>query len=252
MQSRPALSPGTRSPRAIIREAGLEGRVHLGLGAGSADPGAGLEASELNLLTPDQLRLDALLGLGRKATAGALIELAGERSSGRTALAYRMAAGATARGELVAWLDLPDALDPRFLRRSGVDLSALLWVRPPGLRATLRAAEILVRAGFAMVAIDLCGTGPRELAKLPDSAWTRLLHSLRGARATAVLLSGPDRISGTAATLGIYTERSQAIFDRALLEGLELHASVIRNRAGPIGETHPLRVLQRPVPADPS
>ena len=74
MQSRPALSPGTRSPRAIIREAGLEGRVHLGLGAGSADPGAGLEASEPNLLTPDQLRLDALLGLGRKATAGALIE----------------------------------------------------------------------------------------------------------------------------------------------------------------------------------
>ncbi len=249
MQSRPALPPGTRSPRAIIRETGLEGRVHLGLESRIVAPGE-LGAPEQSPRTPDRLGLDTLLGLEGKATAGTLIELAGERSSGRTALAYRMAAGATARGELVAWLDLPDALDPRFLRRSGVDLNALLWVRPPGLRATLRAAEILVRAGFAMVAIDLCGIGTSTLAKLPSSAWTRLLHSLRGARATAVLLSGPDRIAGTAATLGIYTERSQAIFERDLLEGLELYASVVRNRAGPIGEAHPLRVLQRPVPVD--
>lgn len=249
MQSRHALPPGARSPRAIIREAGLEGHVRVGLGAGI--PG-GVETPERSARIPDRLRLDALLGLEAKATAGALVELAGERSSGRTALAYRMAARFTARGELVAWLDLPDALDPRHLRRSGVDLNALLWVRPPGLRATLRAAEILVQAGFAMVTIDLCGTGASALSKLPNSVWTRLLHAVRGARATAVLLPGPDRITGAAATLGIYTERSHAIFDRTLLEGMEFRASVVRNRTGPLDEAYPLRVLQRPVAADPA
>ena len=243
MPSRPTRPARALTPRSIIREAGLEGRVGLGLPTAHTR-----QAPAPGVSSPQEPSLDALLGSQGHTASGSLIELSGEKSSGQTALAYRMAAGVTARGELVAWLDLPDALDPRFLRRSGVDLDALLWVRPPELRATLRSAEILVRTGFAMVAIDLCGTGTRALAKLPNSVWTRLLRAVRKARATAVLLSGPDRIIGPAATFGIYTERSQAIFDRALLEGLELRASIVRNRGGPTGGVYPFRILQRPAP----
>jgi len=145
----------------------------------------------------------------------------------------------------VGWVDLPNALDPRFLRRSGIDLSGLLWARPPHARAALRSAELLVRAGFGAVIIDLEGADPRELGRLGNAAWSRLLRAVRGTRSTAVVL-GPERVSGSFSTLGFYTERCKSIFDRGLFEGLEGRAQVVRNRTGPteVGARH--RVFHRP------
>ena len=191
---------------------------------------------------------DRLLRPLERPDQGRLIELSGARSSGRTALAYRLAAGAVACGGLVGWVDLPDALDPRFLRRSGVDLRALLWIRPPHPRAALRAAELLIRTGFALVVLDLDAADPRELSRLGSAAWTRLLRALRGARASAVVL-GPERVSGSFSTLGLYTERRRAIFDHGLFEGLEGRAAVVRNRTGPTGTACAFRVRHRPQPA---
>ena len=178
---------------------------------------------------------DALLRPHARAAAqaneGRLIELTGARSSGCTALAYRMASGATARGELVGWVDLPNALDPRFLLRAKVKLEDVLWVRPPDLQAALRAAELLIKTGFALVVLDLAGTRPRELAQLGASVWTRLLRALRESRATALLL-GAQRAAGSFATLGISTTREHALFDAGLFEGLASRLEVLRNRSG--------------------
>ena len=60
--------------------------------------------------------LDSVLRPLERSSQGRLIELTGPISSGRTALAYRLAAGSVARGELVGWVDPGNALDPRFLR----------------------------------------------------------------------------------------------------------------------------------------
>jgi hypothetical protein len=165
------------------------------------------------------------------ANAGRLIELAGALSSGKTALAYRMAAGATSRGELVGWVDLPNALDPRFLLRAKVKLEDVLWVRPPDLQAALRTAELLVKTGFALVVLDLEGARPRELAQLGASVWTRLLRALRESRATALLL-GTQRAAGSFATLGVSTTRERALFDAGLFEGLASRLEVLRSRTG--------------------
>jgi len=143
-----------------------------------------------------------------------------------------MAAGATARGELVGWVDLPNALDPRFLLRAKVRLEDVLWVRPPDLQAALRSAELLIKTGFALVALDLEGARPREIAQLGASVWTRLLRALRESRATALLL-GTLPSAGSFATLGVSTARTRALFDAGLFEGLESRLDVLRNRAGP-------------------
>ena len=182
--------------------------------------------------------------LGR--TRGHLIEIEGELSSGRTALAYRIAAKATAHGELVGWVDLPDALDPRSLRRAGANLDGLLWVRPPRVPAALHAAELMLRTGFGVVVIDLEGA-ERELERGGVAIWSRLLRAVRRARATAVLL-GSRRASGSFSTLGLLTERRHALFDRGLFEGLECATVIQRNRRGPVGTEFPLRVSHRPVP----
>ncbi|MBW2281338.1 MAG: hypothetical protein JRG76_04370 [Deltaproteobacteria bacterium] len=189
--------------------------------------------------------LDSLLRPCERPAHGRLIELVGSPSSGRTALAYRLAAGAAARGELVGWVDPGDALDPRFLRRSGLDLERLLWVRPRRIEATLRSAELLLKTGFALVVLDLDGMPPAALRQCGPPVWSRLLRAVRGARATAVLI-GRERVMGSFATLGLCAERSSALFDRGLFEGLEAFASVVRNRTGPTDSELPFRVLHRP------
>ncbi len=261
-----------------LREVGLGGKIRLGVPQGpiprphahtpnlsSRDDGILVGASEEQSQGPDSARvmpasvrgarktgaeeddfpLDILLRPLDRSFQGRLIELAGEPSSGRTSLAYRLAAGATLRGELVGWVDLPDALDPRFLRRSGIDLSLLLWSRPPNARAALRAAELLTKAGFAVVVLDLEGASANELQRLGSAAWSRFLRALRGARGTGVVL-GPARVSGAHSTLGLYTERCDPVFDRDLFEGLVGVATVVRNRTGATDTSHAFRVHHRP------
>jgi len=146
-----------------------------------------------------------------------------------------MAAFASARGELVGWVDLPNSLDPRYLQRAGVRLDDVLWVRPPGLQAALRTAELLIKTGFALVVLDLEGAPAHELARLGASVWTRLTRALRESRATALLL-GSRGTAGAFATLGARTERRRAFFDAGLFEGLESRLEVLRRRSGPPGE----------------
>ena len=229
----------------VVREAGLSGRVQVGM----AIEGAPTRKSSKPEPARDPLwELDSLLGLWARPARGQLIEITGARSSGRTALAYRLAAGTSERGELVGWVDLPDALDPRFLRRSGIESRSLLWVRPPGVRAALRATELMLKTGFATVAVDLEGASPRALSRLGPSIWTRLLQTVRQTRATVVLLNPPGQspVAGASATLGIYTDRRRATFEWGLFEGLDYRASIVRNRAGPSGAELPLRVDHRP------
>jgi RecA/RadA recombinase len=53
--------------------------------------------------------LDALFGGG--LPCGAITELCGRQSSGRTALAHALVADVLAAGECAAWVDLPNALE---------------------------------------------------------------------------------------------------------------------------------------------
>lgn len=237
--------------REILLQAGLADRVRVG--ASSPPPEAAPVPKTHRTLertkgqtpgTEETFSPDALLRPTFQAREGRLIELYGELSSGKTALAYRMAAFASARGELVGWVDLPDSLDPRYLQRAGVRLEDVLWVRPPGLQAALRTAELLIKTGFALVVLDLEGAPARELARLGASVWTRLSRALRESRATALLL-GSHGASGAFATLGARIERRRALFDAGLFEGLESRLEVLRRRSGPPGEDLDFRVSHR-------
>jgi hypothetical protein len=173
------------------------------------------------------------------------MDIGGAVSSGRTSLAYRATSDATARGGLAGWVDLPHALDPRHLRRSGVALDRVLWVRPPTPRAALRAAEILLRTGFSTVVLDVEGACPRDLAALGAAAWMRLGRAAREARATALVLGTGTGI-GSLATHALHTARDTARFDGGLFEGLDGRATVLRTRGEVPGAVLPFRVHLRP------
>jgi len=71
--------------------------------------------------------VDALLEGG--VPVGAITEMVGAESSGRTSLALSFLGGITRAGSVGAWIDVLNTLDPESAAAAGVDLSRLLWVR---------------------------------------------------------------------------------------------------------------------------
>jgi RecA/RadA recombinase len=190
--------------------------------------------------------VDALLGGG--LPRGRLAEMLGPVSAGRTGLALAALAAATRRGEVTAWIDLEDALDPPSLEAAGADLSRVLWVRPKTVMDGLKAADAVLDAGgFSLVVVDfgdgpagrLARTGPFEKKGRrtgSDSAWTRLAH--RAERAgTTVLVSAAREVAGTHATVALTVARCDAVMAGrpALLERIDARVSLARCRFAPPG-----------------
>ena len=169
--------------------------------------------------------LDHLLGGGWPR--GALGELVGRRSSGRTAILYATLAAAINAGETVALIDSGGALDPRSAARSGITLSHLLWVRSPGEHA-LKAADLVTAAGgFGLVALDL-GEGR---TRIPSAAWNRLKHAAERQRA-AVIVATPWQTVGAFATSAVTLEGHGAQFTR-VREGRQSLPELFAGGAGP-------------------
>jgi len=206
--------------------------------------------------------LDALTGGG--LVRGRIVELSGPRGSGRMSAALAMAAAVQAVGELVAVVDVADALDPRSAVRAGVVLPRLLWVRPTTVMDGLRAADwVLDAGGFGLVVLYLAGTGNREPTGdrrqatgdrqfaggnrwrkdvRGDAPWIRLAR--RAERAKAALVVVGDRpMVGTVAATSLVAERGRARFvggERGaplILEGVHGRIVVARSKLGPPAAT---------------
>ncbi|HXI59220.1 MAG TPA: hypothetical protein VNO55_24305 [Polyangia bacterium] len=151
--------------------------------------------------------LDALLGGGWPC--GALSELCGRRSSGRTSIVQASLASAIAAGQTVALVDNGGALDPRCAAANGVALPGLLWIRC-GAEHVLKAADLVVAAGgFGLVAVDL-GEGR---SRIPSAAWNRLKHAAERQQ-TAVLVATPWRTVGAFAAAAITLRAERVRFHR--------------------------------------
>jgi len=134
--------------------------------------------------------IDALLPGG--FPCGALSELRGGPSSGKTAVALSTMARLP-RGALAAFVDGRGELYPPAAAALGVDLGRLLIIRPPGgeegFRLALWASEALLGSGaFAAVAIDV----PRGRAfRGADVALRRLTTAAEQGGAVGLWLSSP-------------------------------------------------------------
>jgi hypothetical protein len=170
--------------------------------------------------------IDKLLGGGWPR--GALSELCGRRSSGRTSVVLASLATALGAGHATALVDVDGTLDPRGAEAAGVPLARLLWVRA-GRREALKAADLLIAAGgFGMVALDL-GEG---LSRIPSAAWIRLKHAAERQR-TAVIVASPRPTVGAFAASAIDLLGLRPLFDDAgppLLVALRTSVEVRRHR----------------------
>ena len=144
---------------------------------------AAFTPAEEGLVRSGLPELDAALGGG--FPRGIIATLEGAPGSGRSAVAARLLATATAGGGLGALVELPDGpegtLYPPALAAAGVDLRRLLIVAVRDVTGVARAADVLVRAGaFGVVVIPT--------VSLRATAWTRLGSLTHRANALLVAL----------------------------------------------------------------
>src|ERR1700720_2386950 len=96
---------------------------------------------------------------------GAISEIFGCASSGKTLILQELLSFASARQEFCAVVDWRGAFDPLSAARAGVDLRRLLWVRANRhIAHAFKAADMILHAGgFGVVVLDLCEAPLRDL-----------------------------------------------------------------------------------------
>lgn len=146
--------------------------------------------------------IDALCG---GIPRGALSELTGPASSGRTSLLLSLLAQVTARHEFCALVDASGSFDPASAEVAGVDLTRVLWVKcsagvPPSVaRASVPALRplercfpvadlLLMSGGFALVALDLGDVSPDAARRVPLTTWFRFRRAVEGTPTALVVL----------------------------------------------------------------
>jgi hypothetical protein len=166
---------------------------------------------------------------------GRLSEVIGPPSSGKTSLVLALLAAATRCGEVVACVDLADALHPASIARAGADLQRVLWVRPPSAADGLRCTELLLHAGgFAVVMLDVGAEVPRRLR---SQVWPRLMHAAERSH-TAVIVLAPQRVVGSFSALSVGVRARAARWQPGawpLFDGFDSRVELTRNKLGAPG-----------------
>ncbi len=229
-----------RSPAEVVSELRrLIGR------RGSSLPEAAFQRA---LLPTGVAAIDGVLGGG--LPRGRIVEVTGD--AGRMSLvvsavasAQRVAGGGE---ELVAVVDVADALCPRAAARAGADLSRLLWVRPRRIEDALRAADLLLATGgFALIVLYGAGAGVARGINSPkrmDHAWPRLLHACERAE-VALLVIGDRPLAGSFAAATLHLEGGAVRWrrvpgSRSVITERALGVTLVRSRLGTPGATAPL------------
>jgi recombination protein RecA len=176
--------------------------------------------------------LDAMLTQGQTQgfPRGAISEILGPESSGRTTLVHSLLAASTAQLEICAYVDTDDSFDPVSAAAAGVALSQLVWIRC-GHNAghALKAADYLLHAGgFGAIILDLCQVPPRISNRIPISYWYRFRRAIENTP-TILALVEKQPIAKSCASLMLDVQRKKTIWTGApgfsLLREVELEAA---------------------------
>jgi len=166
--------------------------------------------------------LDALTGGWPR---GALSEISGAASSGRTGVMLAALAGATRREEACALVDASDNFDPASAAAAGVDLERVLWVRCGEasdaslrkgqrraalgrLEQVLKVTDLLLQGdGFGMVVLDLGDIPTESVRRVPLTSWFRFRRAVEPT-ATVLFVVEREACAKTCASLVVRLQRT--------------------------------------------
>jgi hypothetical protein len=142
---------------------------------------------------------------------GALTEIVGPASSGRTSLLHSIMARAAARDEVCALVDAEDAFSPHDAAISGANLHRLLWVRcAHNAEHALKATDLLIQGGgFGLVILDLGDTPPASARRISLTSWFRLRRAVEHTPTVFIALARQPN-ARTCASLVIECSRAKS------------------------------------------
>jgi hypothetical protein len=171
--------------------------------------------------------LDALTG---GLPRGAIAEIVGPSSSGKTSTALSILAAATEQREVCAWIDGRDAFDPASASSTGIDLERLLWIRCHGVDQVLRSTDLLLQGGgFGVTVMDLSDLALGALRSIPLAAWFRFQRVIEKTP-TVLLLIAAESVAKSASALVLRLNNSAIDWRGELLAGNELRIEIPRAR----------------------
>jgi recombination protein RecA len=107
---------------------------------------------DVSVISTGSLAIDLALGAGG-IPRGRICEIFGPESSGKTTLCLSIIAQVQKQGGRAVFIDVENALDPRYAKTVGVDLDNLIVSQPESGEDALNIAETLIRSGAIEVIV---------------------------------------------------------------------------------------------------
>src|SRR5213594_1289006 len=204
----------------------LRARLETALGERIPSPFTDLDRRVFESVPTGITSLDALTG---GLPRGAISEIFGPPSSGRTSTMVSIFAEAIARDEVCALVDGNDAFDPKSAASAGVELNRLLWIRCRKLEHVLKTTDLLLQGGgFGRVVMDLTDLPASNVRSIPLVSWFRFQRTIEKTP-TALVVMSSENIVKSAAALVLRMEKQDAEWS-TLLNGFNFNIEIVRFR----------------------
>lgn len=122
---------------------------------------------------------------------GAITEIHGGLSSGRTSLLSAALAEATSREETCAVIDCSDTFDVSSAAKAGIDFDRLLWVRcGDNLERAFKSVDLLLHAGgFGFMTLVLSDMPAKSVRRIISSWWFRFRRAIENSPTVLLVIT---------------------------------------------------------------
>lgn len=205
--------------RAVLSKAEIESEITGRFGAAVKLR----EKAPAEVLSVGIPKVDAITG---GLPRGAITEVFGSASSGRTSFMLSALARATNEKEVCALVDTNDAFDPASAAGAGIVFDQLLWVRCGAegnlsvgegnkIERAFKAADLLLQSGgFGLVALDLADIPSQDVRRIISSWWFRFRRAIENTP-TALVVTAQTTCVGSRASLAIEMSNENQVWTSA-------------------------------------
>ena len=156
-------------------------------------------------------QIDSFTGGG--LPRGAITEIFGPASSGRTSFMLSALAHATTHEEVCALVDISNVFDPNSASQAEMNLERLLWIRcANNLEHAFKATDLLLQGGgFGLIMLDLGNVPAKDARRIISSWWYRFRRTLE-ATPTVLVVIAEESCAKSCASLALELRQENGLW----------------------------------------